>query len=328
MSPFPLLRLPRLVLFDVFKSLNIGEKIKLSICSKKLSTQINNARLYSQKVIIDLDCINYKIRVHSENKKDTFEISIYSDSWRSHNSNTQQFSIACCTVKVVSIPTRIKTFWKNYREGYLSAIQHLLKMFHCKISTDIGYYNSDFYQPIITMLFDLQLEFKTLTINLHRLKNRELLWNQISSNLELVEDLNISFTVIPRFKPVFTSWPQTIYISNSYCLTLESLLACTCTTITLAESQLENKDLDVILRNWKVGGFPNLKYLKIHGQSITNNRTKILGMNLKELNGTGIQTDDGSKKAIIITDYGSIEMSVTSFENPRHTLRGIYFRID
>ncbi|EFP01935.1 hypothetical protein CRE_13777 [Caenorhabditis remanei] len=295
MPPFPLLRLPRLVLFDVFKSLNIGEKIKLSICSKKLSTQINNARLYSQKVIVDLDCINYKIRVHSENKKDTFEISIYSDSWRSHNSNDQQFSIAGCTIRVIPIPTRIKTFWKNYREGYLSAIQHLLKMFQCKISTDI--------------------------------ENRELLWNQISSSLESVEDLNISTTVNAGFKPVFTSWSQKIYISDSYWLTLESLLACTCTTIRLEESRLGNKDLDVILRNWKVGGFPNLEYLKIHGESITNNRTKILGMNLEELNGSGIQTDDGSKKAIIITDYGSIEMSVISFGNPRHTLRGIYFTI-
>ncbi|EFP04499.1 hypothetical protein CRE_24287 [Caenorhabditis remanei] len=54
MPTFSLLRLPGVVLCEVFKSLSIGEKIKLSLCSKKISAQINIARLYSEKVIVDL----------------------------------------------------------------------------------------------------------------------------------------------------------------------------------------------------------------------------------------------------------------------------------
>ncbi|EFP11686.1 hypothetical protein CRE_27731 [Caenorhabditis remanei] len=73
-SPFPLLRLPRLVLLDVFKSLSIGEKINLSLCSKKIFTLINNGRLYSKKVIVDLDMTFLNIEVHSENKKDRIQI--------------------------------------------------------------------------------------------------------------------------------------------------------------------------------------------------------------------------------------------------------------
>ncbi|EFO84998.1 hypothetical protein CRE_22017 [Caenorhabditis remanei] len=98
-----------------------------------------------------------------------------------------------------------------------------------------------------------------------------------------------------------------------YWFTLEWLLACTCTTISLEDSPLRNKDLDVILKNWTIGGFPNLEYLKICGQRITNNITTVLGMNLIELNGKIIPTDDGSKTATINTDYGSIEMSMTPF---------------
>ncbi|EFO85052.1 hypothetical protein CRE_21984 [Caenorhabditis remanei] len=114
MPPIPLLRLPRLVLFDVFKSLNIGEKIKLSLCSKKVSTQINNARLYSQKVIVVLDILYQEIRVYCEDNKDAFKIFNYPDSEKILNSNIQQFSIACCTVNVNSISKGVRIFWKNH----------------------------------------------------------------------------------------------------------------------------------------------------------------------------------------------------------------------
>ncbi|EFO85029.1 hypothetical protein CRE_22029 [Caenorhabditis remanei] len=313
-SPFPLLRLPRLVLCEVFKSLNIGEKIKLSLCSKKVSSQINNARLYSQKVIIDVDCLNHKIRVHSENNKVIFEISTYSDPCKSQNSNVQQFSIAGCSVRVIHIPTRIKTFWKNYREGFLSVIRHLLKMFQCKISISISCYDNDLYQPTMSMLFDLQQEFKRLGIKLEGSEDRQLLWNQISNNLGLVENLSISSVSDPGFSAVFTSWPQKIGIRSSAWITLEHLLECTSTRIILKRSQLENKDLDVILKNWKAGGLPNLEYLEIHSHNITNNGATILGMAPLELRGKVIQSDDGSKRAFIRMSNQSIEMSVTPIE--------------
>ncbi|EFO85000.1 hypothetical protein CRE_22009 [Caenorhabditis remanei] len=317
-SSFLLLRLPRLVLCEVFRSLSIGEKIQLSLCSKKISTQIINCRLYSQRVLVDLDCFSYKIRVHSENNRDTFEISIYSDSCKSHNSNTHQFSIACCTVKVISIPKGIKTLWKNNREGFLSVIQHLLKMFKCKFSTNISCYNSDLYQPTIAMLFDLRMKFKTIIIELNGSKDRILLWNQISNKLELVEDLVFFSGLDPGFSPVFASWPQKISIMDSVVFTLESLLACTCTTITHRQSHMKNKDLDVILKNWKAGGLPNLNCLRLDSLMITDDGGHILGTTFRELNGMVIQTDDGSKKATINT-YAeiyaqSIEMSVTSFK--------------
>ncbi|EFP01929.1 hypothetical protein CRE_13782 [Caenorhabditis remanei] len=117
-SSFSLLRLPRLVLCEIFKSLNIEEKINLFLCSWKISTQINNARLYSQKVIVDLDCLCHNIRVCSENYRDSFEISIYPDFWKRHNSNTQQFSIEC--------------------RGFLSVIEHL--------------FNANFQLLLVTMI--------------------------------------------------------------------------------------------------------------------------------------------------------------------------------
>ncbi|KAF1771344.1 hypothetical protein GCK72_003170 [Caenorhabditis remanei] len=311
-SPFPLLRLPGLVLCDVFRSLNIGEKIQLSIYSKKISTQINNCRLYSQNVIVDLSCLSHKIRVHSENNRDTFEISNYSDSCKSQNSNTHQFSIACCSVRVISIPKGI-TLGKNHREAFLSVIRHLLKMFQCKFSTTISYCNSDLYQPTIAMLFDLRMEFKTIIIDLNGSEDRILLWNQISKKLELVEDLVIlsDLNLFRYFTPVFASWPQKISIMDSVVFTLESLLACTCTAITHRRSHMKNKDLDVILKNWKAGGLPNLKCLRLDYLMITDDGGHILGTTFRELNGMVIETDDGSKKATIITYAQCIEMSVT-----------------
>ncbi|EFP04505.1 hypothetical protein CRE_23190 [Caenorhabditis remanei] len=154
---------------------------------------------------------------------------------------------------------------------------------------------------------------KTITIELVGSEDRILLWNQISNKLELVEDLTIISVPNPAYTPVFTSWPQKIGITSSYWLTLENLLTCACTTITLEDSRLKNKDVDKILRKWKTGGFPNLERLKIHGRNITNNGTTILEMDWMELNVMVIQTDDGSKNATIKTNVRSIEMSVILF---------------
>ncbi|KAF1771346.1 hypothetical protein GCK72_003172 [Caenorhabditis remanei] len=310
----PLLRLPRLVLFEVFKSLSIGEKIKLSICSKKISTQINNARLYSQKVIVDLDCLYHNIRVYSENSKERFYIFNSSDTGTNIAPDWQPYRIEGRTVPVIFCFNSIQIFWKNHQEGFLSVVRYLLKIFQCKISTDI----SDLYQPITFELFELQLEFKTLTIRPNGSKNQNLLWNKIFSKFGLVEDLNISYIVDPVSRPVFTSWPQNIDISNSYWFALESLLVCTCTRISLLNSHLENKDLDEILKNWKAGGFPNLKCLKICRRFITNNGTKILGLNFRDLEGMVIQTDDGSRNATItigsFMNFHRIKISITASE--------------
>ncbi|EFO97097.1 hypothetical protein CRE_31510 [Caenorhabditis remanei] len=313
-SPFPLLRLPGVVLCEVFKSLSIGEKIKLSFCSKKISTQINNARLYSQKVIVDLDMLNRKIRVRSENGKDTFLVSIHLDFWENHNSNTEQLSIKFCNVRVMSMRLRIRTFYENHQEEFLSVIRHLLKMFRCKISTSDSCFASDLFQPTISVLFDLQLEFKTLCIRLDGVKYRNLLWNQISRYLGFVECLNISSSFDIEFTLVFTSWPQEIIIMRSAWFTLKSLLACASFIITLYDSHLENKDMDEILKNWKNGGLPNLKRLAIDSLSFEDNGEQILGMNLNELDGMVLQSDDGLKMATIELGPHRIEMSVTSYE--------------
>ncbi|EFO85006.1 hypothetical protein CRE_22018 [Caenorhabditis remanei] len=306
-SPFPLLRLPGVILCEVFKSLSIEEKIKLSLCSTKISTQINNAQFYSHNVIVNQDFLSHKIRIHSENNKDVFEILICPDIGKNHNSNTQRCPIACCTVPVIFIPTGIKIFWKIYSEGFLSVIQHLLKVFQCKISININCYCSNLFQQTISKLFDLQLEFRTLTIKTQHLT--------IYNNLGRVEDLRIFSLPDPEFIPVFTSWPQKITIMNSAWFTLEYLLTCTCTRIFLEDSSLGNEDLDVVLKNWKSGGFPNLEYLYIESQRISDNGSTILGVNLLKLRGKHIKNNDRSKKLVakLSTKFGfeRIEMSVT-----------------
>ena len=178
------------------------------------------------------------IRVHTENNKDSFEIFPYLISSSSHNSDIHQFPIAGCSTPGFSIPTGIEIFWNNHREGFLSVIRHLLKMFKCNISADIGYFNWDILQPVIFELLDLQLEFKKIVIYLNGSEDQSLLWNQICSNLGLVEDLIILPVVNPRFRPVFTSWPQNILITSSAGIILESLLACTSTRITLRKQLL------------------------------------------------------------------------------------------
>ncbi|KAF1771201.1 hypothetical protein GCK72_003027 [Caenorhabditis remanei] len=65
---------------------------------------------------------------------------------------------------------------------------------------------------------------------------------------------------------------------NSAWFTLESLLTCPCTTITLWNSDLENKDLDEIYRKWRAGELPNLKYLSILSLNFTDDGDHVLGM--------------------------------------------------
>ncbi|EFO97092.1 hypothetical protein CRE_31524 [Caenorhabditis remanei] len=215
-SPFPLLRLPRLVLCEVFKSLSIGEKIKLSLCSKRISTQINNDRLYSQKVIVNLH--DEKIKVHFENDRDTFEIFISPETKKTRGSvfnlQDQKMKVCCLTSYPVALD------W--------------LRIFASRL--------------------------------------------------------------------VDSAW-----------FTLEYLLECASTKILLWQSHLENKNLDEVLRKWRAGELPNLKYLNVKSNSITNNGTTILGMKLSELAGKVIQTDDGTKKAIIKLDYYNIQISVAPF---------------
>ncbi|KAF1771328.1 hypothetical protein GCK72_003154 [Caenorhabditis remanei] len=306
-SPFPLLRLPQLVLCEVFKSLSIGEKIMLSFCSKKVSIQINIAQFYSQKVQMCLDMSNQRIDIFSEDSRDLFQIAIDFNR-KINNPRIQSFSIGRYTVPTSK---NINTYWKNHQEGFLTVTQHLLKMFHCTISADISYNNFDLYPSTISKLFDLQAKFKTLSILLNGSQHQTLLLNQISNKFGLFEDLRIVSVANPQFIQVFNSWPHEINISSSAWFPLNYLLACTSSIITLGWSQLENKDLDVILRKWKTGGFPNLEYLYVESQSIKNNGTTILGMNSRELSGKVIQTDDGSKKATIKLGTRSIEMSVT-----------------
>ncbi|EFO85004.1 hypothetical protein CRE_22051 [Caenorhabditis remanei] len=161
-SPFHLLRLPRLVLCEIFKSLNIGEKVNLSLCSKKTSAQINNDRLYSQKVNVHLDMANEKIDMISEDFKDWFQIGIHLDK-EIDSLTIQSFSIGRCSLPMSKT---IKTYWKNLVEGFLCLTRQLLKMFYCNISTDRDCWRSDLFQPIIFELVDLQVEFKRLTIRL------------------------------------------------------------------------------------------------------------------------------------------------------------------
>ncbi|KAF1771184.1 hypothetical protein GCK72_003010 [Caenorhabditis remanei] len=162
------------------------------------------------------------------------------------------------------------------------------------------------------MLFDQQLDFKKLCICLKGSNDENLLWNQISNKLGLVECLRIlSNTTNPGFRPVITSWPQKISILGSDWFTVEFLLACTSTNITLEESYLGNKDLDEVLRKWRAGELPNLKHLKITSLSFTDDREQILGINLNELNGMVIQSDNGSKTAAIELNQHWIQMSVT-----------------
>ncbi|EFO85003.1 hypothetical protein CRE_22059 [Caenorhabditis remanei] len=167
------------------------------------------------------------------------------------------------TVSVIFILKGIKTFWNNHREGFLSLIL-------------ITTYNCYSYQSTLSELFDVQVvEFKTLTIELKGSKDEKLLWKQIISNFWQVEDLRIFSVANSGFIPVFTSWPQKINIRNSYWFTLETILACTSTTILLGRSRLENKDLDVILRKWKAGGFLTLKRLTIDSRNFTGDGEQI-----------------------------------------------------
>ncbi|KAF1771309.1 hypothetical protein GCK72_003135 [Caenorhabditis remanei] len=127
-------------------------------------------------------------------------------------------------------------------------------MFQCKISISIiSSYCYVSLLPTIFDLFNLQLEFKTLTIALNGSRDQKLLWNQISDKFGLAENLSITSVDNLGFKPVFASWPHNVDIPCSAWFTLEYLLACTCTKIKLGKSYFGNRDLDEILRKWKTG---------------------------------------------------------------------------
>ncbi|KAF1771327.1 hypothetical protein GCK72_003153 [Caenorhabditis remanei] len=314
MPPFPLLRLPGVVLCEVFKSLSIGEKIKLSFCSKKTSAQINSARLYSQKVIVVLGMTGKVIRVYSENETVGFYIAICTE--KIDDSNIHHAQIEGCTVPVTttdSEPIKINTFWKDLKEGFLSITRHLLKIFHCKISTERDSWRHELFQPILTELFNQQQVFETISIGLHESVDHNWL-NRIFTYSELVEGLEIPYLhslPLSSFIPTFPPWPrQRITIKPNFSwLTLDTLFTCTCSDIYIARTNLENKDLDEILTHWKAGGLPNLEYLTIGSTKIKSDGDPILGIIPSEWEDeTTIQTDDGLKTADVQLWQNYLEM--------------------
>ncbi|KAF1771318.1 hypothetical protein GCK72_003144 [Caenorhabditis remanei] len=313
MPPFPLLRLPGVVLCEVFKSLSIDEKIKLSFCSKKTSAQINSARLYSQKVIVVLIMTGKLIRVYSDHQPVGFYIAICTG--KIDDSNIQHVPIEGCTVPVTPTePIKIKTFWKDLKEGFLSITRHFLKIFHCKISTERDCWRHELFHPILTELFNQQQVFETISIGLHESVDHNWL-NRIFTYSELVEGLEIPYlySLTPStFIPTFPPWPrQKITIKPNFSwLTLDTLFTCTCSDIYIARTNLENKDLDEILTHWKAGGLPNLEYLTIGSTKIKFDGDPILGLVPSEWEDDEITiiTDDGLKTAVVQLWQNNLEM--------------------
>ncbi|EFO85038.1 hypothetical protein CRE_22025 [Caenorhabditis remanei] len=314
MPPLPLLRLPGVVLCEVFKLLSIGEKIKLSFCSKKTSAQINSARLYSQRVIVVLIMTQKVIRVYSDYQPVGFYIAICTE--KIDDSNIQHARIEGCSVPVTttdSEPIKINTFWKDLKEGFLSITRHLLKIFHCKISTGRDCWRHELFEPILTELFNQQQVFEKIFIGLHESVDHNWL-NRIFTYSELVEGIEIPYlySLTPStFIPTFPPWPrQEITIKPNFSwLTLDTLFTCTCSHIYIANTNLENKDLDEILTYWKAGGLPNLEYLTIGSTKIKFDGDPILGMVPSEWEDeTTIQTNDGLKTAVVQICQNYLEM--------------------
>ncbi|EFO88001.1 hypothetical protein CRE_05156 [Caenorhabditis remanei] len=264
---------------------------------------MSHAQFYSQQVTLVLDIMKRKIIVHDKRNLDRFEISI---EYASYVKQMRGYLYRICECEVSGVFSDDK--WKVYcssewlygeslQRGYLFVSAHLSRIFNCMISTKRAQYTG-YFQTTFAGFFDLQFKFEKLSIDLKNIQSEML--KQVCGNLQLVEHLTIQS--LPSSIPIFSTWPMRISIRDASWVTLTTLLTSTSFRIELEDSQLEYKDLEEILENWKTAGrFQNLEYLKISYKKID-----VEADETDEI----IQTNDGEKKAMISWKTSCFEMKV------------------
>ncbi|ULU13535.1 hypothetical protein L3Y34_016199 [Caenorhabditis briggsae] len=261
MSRLPILRLPDLVLEEVFKEMDPFKLIEFAKCSKRLHPMI---RRIGKKFELSVDLYCKQINIYTPDKR---QWPVYFYSLESEQENAKFVKTECPT-----------------RDICIHLFEFLL-YFGCRKIRHFETCPETIFNtlPIVKLLVHFKCSVKNVTFRMYKTEGD--VFKEILTSLKVTDMLSIGAAVEfpPTFEFKFVFYPKFLYIQNSHWIKMDQLFkaANRCLKISLKKSSLTNEDLDRFLRRWQSGKLRRMKmfYFTVQGKQI-NDKSTIFDMEI------------------------------------------------
>ncbi|KAF1763114.1 hypothetical protein GCK72_011380 [Caenorhabditis remanei] len=318
LQPLKLFHLPTLVLRNVLQLLNPIELFELSQCSRRALSIIPLSGSRNFKLQIDQFSSSIHVNGHIFRIYSTRAQSIYIP----HGTRTFMES----TVKIYHrIEHELASFWDNKLVGLRTVFFHVSKVFNCPTECARFFYAipAVIYMSFIDFISSRQSEIKELTIWGDGLTDKHV--TEIFDKLRVTDHLEMSH----RFSraPSIPLNLESIVIWNSAWITTQHLNSMNnCRVIHLDQSTFTDSNMTSFLNDWKSGQYPNLQYLSINSDFLSERFTAfglpslrvtvnsqmyertILGYSRFIYGGVDVQRDDGVAAKIYYDNNGELKI--------------------
>ncbi|CAL2027854.1 unnamed protein product [Caenorhabditis brenneri] len=273
---FSLLRLPFLALLEIFKSLDPIELFILSQCSRKAASCIHFVGSKKWKLSVD-------VREQRININDIYRVAITESSIK----------------PTWNYDGRMKMLFLKYQKSENSKLElqkvlsRLQAAFRCPVPSFAytGWSDSD------ECWFSNQAQpLESLNLS-GRFKNEDLKW--VLENVKVSRNIGIYVHGMTNFTSNFQPICEQITFLSNYPIRLDLIKFKSCKYMKLSLS-LAMHDLDVFMKEWKDGEFPNLQYMGIRNRH-SNWVDGILGFRKTEMSQSRV------RRRLVIDENLSVE---------------------
>ncbi|CAO4362726.1 unnamed protein product [Caenorhabditis nigoni] len=264
--PIALFKFPNDLLREVLNLCDPFELYKLSKCSKKCS----------QKATMLRDTKMWKIGYYGGN-----DMTICADGSNYHFKKTQKPRDYFKTERALRFGRYNDYMYIEFpKGGSFELFVYLLETFGIRTvkSMEALFGKLHNVSKVAKLLMDRKMEIEEFRIN--KIDNVQDAVNimPMLSQMNITQFFECSIKFPPDFQFEFVNYPSQISISKSFWLNINQLSNCTCTRVHLQQSMLTNKELNVLLHEWKnASALPNLRVLEIESNNI-DNQSPILDM--------------------------------------------------
>ncbi|CAL2027853.1 unnamed protein product [Caenorhabditis brenneri] len=280
---FPLFCLPLLPLVEVFKSLDPIELFILSKCSRKVTNCVHivGSKKWKLSVEVGNKCIqinkNCRVYLIQTAQKPFWKYDENLDLWlfgyqKSENSKLELQKVLCQFQNVFKCP--VTSFEHS----------HWMRSDQCWVSV-LNYITHNRIQPLES--------FGICGIY----KKKDLEW--ALQNVRVSRKMDIYLHNMPNFTTNFRPECEQFTFVSSYPLCLDFMTFKSCKYLELSLS-LTMHDLDVFMKEWKAGKFPNLQYIGV-GRIRFDSYGDILGFKKPDMSQRGI------RRSLVIDKKKSVE---------------------
>ncbi|EFP04242.1 hypothetical protein CRE_26687 [Caenorhabditis remanei] len=279
-SPFPLFRLPHVVLSEVFNSTTPDEIIRISLCSKRAARIIKytSSKWKKRK---DLELV---LQGTQPSVVQYEEITLLSVSHISEVEDQRQLVNMKIGESIVPIDTsNMITYWKDKLKGVRSVMEYVMDIFNSEIED--FYITEDATSSEIHYIFQWMAKRKTV-FSVCFLKCNNVTTDDLNFFLR-----NIQFNKIvclegrlPKTyryqRNSFWTFPRgLVNIDNGSWMKMSHLLTMNCRMITVSYVPFTNKEINCFLKKWQAGeACPLLKHLHFEFRKLLNLKEVVEGL--------------------------------------------------